>query len=70
MDHIKRKNEIEQLTQKELMAHLIRLQESSDIVTEFAATIAENPRQTSYVSLQRTSLITREMQRGRKAEKC
>ena len=44
MNYIKRKNEIGQLTQMQLMAHLIRLHESSDIATEFAATKGEKPK--------------------------
>ena len=44
MDYIKRKNEIGQLTQDRIMAHLIMLQDSSDIVADFAATKAEKPK--------------------------
>ncbi len=41
IDYIRKKIDIGQLTQGEIMAHLIRLQESSDIVADFAATKAE-----------------------------
>jgi hypothetical protein len=44
MDYVNKKHEIGQLTQEQLLAHLIRLQESSSIVTEFAAARAEKPK--------------------------
>ena len=44
MDYIHKKPEIGQLTQEQLIAHVIRLQDSSDIVDEFAATRSEKPR--------------------------
>ena len=68
IDYIRKMIDIGQLTQVEIMAQLIRLQESSDIVADFAATKAEIPRQTSSVSLLPDSFVTREVQRGQKAE--
>ena len=44
MDYIHKKPQIGQLTQEQLIAHLIRLQDSSDIVDEFAATRSEKPK--------------------------
>jgi len=41
IDYVNKKHEIVQLTQEQLMAHLIRLQENSSIVTEFAVARAE-----------------------------
>ena len=44
VDYIKRKHAIVELTQVHIMTHLIRLQECSDIVAEFATTKAEKPK--------------------------
>jgi hypothetical protein len=44
MDYVNKKHEIGQLTQEQLLAHLIRLQESSNFVSEFAAARAEKPK--------------------------
>ena len=41
MDYVNEKHEIGHFTQEQLMVHLIRLQENSNIVTEFAATKVE-----------------------------
>ncbi len=38
MNYIRKKPKTGQLTREQLMAHMIRIQESSDIVDEFAAT--------------------------------
>jgi hypothetical protein len=44
MDYVRKKPDIGQLTHEQLMAHLIKLQKSSDIVNEFAATRYEKPK--------------------------
>ncbi len=43
LDYVNTKHEIGQLTHEQLLAHLIRLQESYDNITEFAAARAEKP---------------------------
>ncbi len=68
MDHIKRKNEIVQLTQMHLMAPLIRLLEFSDIVTEIAATKAEKPKAYKQRITAKHLYGNKEVQRGRKAD--
>ncbi len=44
IDYVNTKHEIGQLTLEQLLAHLIKLQESSIVVTEIAAARAENPK--------------------------
>jgi hypothetical protein len=44
MDYVNMRHEIGQLTYVQMLAHLIRLQKSSDIFIEFATVIAEKPK--------------------------
>ena len=44
MDCVNKKHEIGQLTHEQLLAHLIKLKKSSNIVTEFASSKVEKPK--------------------------
>ena len=72
MDYIHKKPQIGQLTQEQLIAHVIRLQDSSDIVDEFAATRSEKPRADNQAKNHGEDpfLAIREVLQDRKVEHC